>query len=93
MLRHLDAAFEIMGSRSLSGFFVVEGDREGHLPSAWVDACRETLSSDAVQRSLPHRPEGECLMISEAFLGAATWQLVCSTLGVSYASLPDEVVV
>jgi hypothetical protein len=93
MLRHLDAAFEVLGNRLLFGFFIVEGGREGGLPPAWVNACRETLSPAVAQGSLPHRPQAERTIISEAFLGATTWQQVCSTLGVNYTTLPDEVVV
>lgn len=90
MLRHLDCAYEIIGHRQLLGFFIVEGDPAGQVPQPWVDACKATTSSEVLQRSLPHRSEEERLAIANCFLGATTWQRVCSELGLAYESLPDQ---
>lgn len=91
MLRHLDAAFEIAGRRSLYGFFIVEGDDHGKVPPVWVEASRQTLSPISVDQSLPHRPAVERQVITAAFLGVTTWQQACSALGVPFSDLPDKV--
>jgi len=91
ILRHIDAAFEIRGRRSVFGFFIVEGETDGGLPPSWVEACRRTLEPDALERSLPHRPMKERNVISQAFLGATTWQRVCAAIGIPFSVLPTEV--
>lgn len=91
MLRHLDAALEVAGPRSLWGFFMVEGSSDGSVPQVWLDACADTLEADLVRESLPHRSDEERAMIAEAFLGVTTWQSACAELAVPFEELPDEV--
>ena len=91
MLRHLDAAFDLAGSRALYGFFMVEGAEDGSVPKAWVEAAEQTLDPELVERSLPHRSRDEREMIADAFLGVTTWQKACRELGVPTDSLPNEV--
>ena len=82
MLRHLDAAYEIAGPRTLLGFFMVEGAEDGALPDVWREACGQTLDPEMLEMSLPHRSPEERGRIAEAFLGAVTWQRGCDALGV-----------
>ncbi|HKK52055.1 MAG TPA: hypothetical protein VKA74_10725 [Myxococcota bacterium] len=91
MLRHLDAAFEIAGPRTLLGFFMVEGPADGSLPEVWREACAQTLDPELLERSLPHRSPEERQWIAEAFLGAVTWQRAAEVLGLPDGVLPDEV--
>ena len=91
MLRHMDAAYEIAGYRALLGFFIVEGDTAGNIPKVWRDAAEQTLSSEAIHSSLPHRPEAERDAIAAGFLGVTTWQLVCERLGIEASVLIDRI--
>jgi hypothetical protein len=87
MLRHLDAALEIAGRRSVFGFFIVEGAADGSLPAEWLATCQQTLETSVLEQSLPHRPATERRLIAQAFLGATTWQRACDSLGVPFSSL------
>ena len=91
MLRHIDAAWEIRGSRRVFGFFIVEGDHNGDVPQEWEVASRATVSKKALDGSLPHRGHGDRQGIAGAFLGVTTWQQVSRALNVQWASLPDTV--
>ena len=91
MLRHLDGALEILAGRSLYGLFLVEGNPDGALPGIWREACVSTLTSEALDGSLPHRGPGDRLLIRDAFLGATTWRVVCRALEVPLESLPERV--
>lgn len=93
MWRHIDAAWEIRGRRSVYGFFIVEGSPPGKvddLPSVWRQACESSLSDEALQTSLPHRSLDEAKAISRCFLGATTWQAVCESFGLDWQQLPDR---
>jgi hypothetical protein len=72
MLRHIDAAWDDAEGRSVYGFFVVN-DAES---PGWVDAAKNTIESEALKKSLPHRSDAERVAIAEAFLGIATWGTV-----------------
>jgi hypothetical protein len=81
MLRHIDAAWEIRGHRSVYGFFVVEGEDGTGVPAKWVHASVNTISSDSLRNSLPHRSVEEQAQIASCFLGATTWQAIVSGFG------------
>ena len=89
MLRHIDCAFEIRGRRSVYGFLLVEGNHEsrGEIPEHWLAAADDTLSTEAVNGSLPHRSREEQKQISDCFLGVTTWQIVCDHFGVGWADV------
>lgn len=93
MWRHLDAAWEIRGSRAVYGFFLVEGQASAphEVPGVWIDAAAATLSPDVVGSSLPHRGDVERREMAGCFLGVATWQHVCSSFGIAFERLPDTV--
>ena len=91
MLRHLDCAWEIRGTRQICGFFIVEGESDGTLPKEWEAATRQLIEDWTLKRSLPHRTNAERGAIADAFLGATTWQKVCRSLDVPWSWLPDEV--
>jgi hypothetical protein len=84
MLRHLDAAWEIRGGRSVYGIFVVEADPnvETKVPERWIQAAAETLSDDVVKGSLPHRSTEEQASIAAAFIGITTWQAIVAEFGI-----------
>lgn len=91
MLRHIDAVWDSRGERCVYGFFIVEGEAEAvAVPAQWEDAARATVSEGALSGSLPHRSAIERGAIAEAFLGVATWQEVCSSLGLDWSGLPDR---
>lgn len=93
MWRHMDAAWEIRGRRLVLGFFIVEGNgKEGiDPPPQWVQAARDTMAPAAIDGSFPHRSTAERDAITSGFLGVTTWQAVCATFGIDYASLPVKV--
>lgn len=92
MLRHLDAAWEVVRPKRLFGFFIVEGMGDAsavEVTEHWLQAMADTVSEDAVVGSLPHRSSEEREQIVKCFLGATTWQAVCKAFGISWAALPD----
>ncbi len=93
MLRHLDAAWEIKGSRAVYGFFIVEADCEppGDIPPVWQDFAKATVSTGALAGSLPHRKPEEQGRIAEAFLGVTTWPAVCARFDIPREVLIDTV--
>jgi hypothetical protein len=91
--RHIDAAWEIRGTRAVYGFFIVEGaaaDRPD-VPPQWSAAATDCLSPGARRSSFPHRSADEVTAISRCFLGVTTWQQVCARFSIDWQSLPDEV--
>lgn len=88
MLRHIDCAWEIRGRRSVCGFFIVEGDKiSGETPLLWTKAARETTSTDALARSLPHRGSEERAAIAACFAGVTTWQKICAEFGIDFEAI------
>ena len=92
MLRHIDDAWEIRGNKRVVGFFIVEGaEQDGQVPPEWLTFAQQTTSPDAISGSLPHRSSEEQAAIAECFIGVTTWQIVCTTFGIEWGSLPDAV--
>ena len=92
MLRHLDCAHASRTGKIVLGFLVVEGAGGAAgigVPQAWADAAAETVALPILRASLPHRLQSEREAIAESFLGVATWQAICSKLGLDYSALPD----
>lgn len=83
MLRHIDCAFEVRGTRRVYGFLIVEGKDDGRVPKKWREVCADTVSTKTLDTSLPHRSPDERRAIADAFLGATTWHQVCDTLGLA----------
>jgi hypothetical protein len=93
MLRHLDAAWEIRGSRSVYGIMIVESDdATGRVPLAWLKAAADIKSSSVVQSSLPHRGPKEQEAIASAFVGITTWQRLCTVFSIDLNTLPDLII-
>jgi hypothetical protein len=90
MLRHIDAAYEIRGSREVYGFFIVES-LDARLPRVWAKAVSDTVSGEALATSLPHRSGAETAAIAKAFLGAATWAAVCDQFNFDRAIMLERV--
>jgi hypothetical protein len=78
MIRHLDAAFEIAGRRSLYGLLVVEGGSAApeRVPDEWTTAADAMLRPDALDVSLPHRGNAERERIAQSFVGTTTWEAI-----------------
>jgi hypothetical protein len=92
MLRHLDAAWEIRGRRSVYGVLLVEADPSlpsQAVPSVWRDGATATTSVTVLAASLPHRGPEERRGIADAFLGVATWQAVVQEFGLPPSALPS----
>ncbi len=90
MIRHLDCAYEVKGSRELLGFFVVEGDDgSASVPQKWIELSNATLADDAVAESLPHRTSEQQREIMSSFLGITTWQAICEALDLPLNTLLD----
>jgi hypothetical protein len=92
--RHLDAAWEIRGKRSVYGFFVVESETasiDGVVPELWQNAVRECGSNQVLRTSFPHRSVEEVTAISQCFLGATTWRRICDQFHIDFQKLPHEV--
>jgi hypothetical protein len=77
MLRHIDAAWDTRGRRSVFGFFVVEDTSA----PGWANAVKQTIAPEALQDSLPHRSPAARASIAEAFLGITTWEQVREATG------------
>lgn len=55
--RHLDAAWETRGRRSVYGFFIVEGETDsadGRVPEHWRSASAACLTPEVMRSSFPH---------------------------------------
>jgi hypothetical protein len=88
MLRHIDCAWEIAGKRKVVGFFVVEGEADSTVPSAWLDYARQTITEDAIRSSLSHRGPEEQDGIASCFAGVTTWQHLCEECNLDWAAMP-----
>lgn len=95
MLRHIDCAWEVRGTKNVLGFFIVEGKGNSEdVPDDWVHYGETTLSVPAISSSLPHRGPIEQEQIAGCFAGVTTWQKVChefEDLGLSYQDLPKTI--
>lgn len=94
ILRHLDCAWEIRGSRKLFGFFIVEGEGGAdavNVPERWMKICSDTISRGALAQSLPHRTLDEQAEIAKCFLGALTWQKICAEFQIDWSILPSKI--
>jgi hypothetical protein len=90
ILRHIDCAWELARKRKIVGFFIVEGDRiDGEVPKSWMGYAEQTMAPSAVAASLPHRGPEEQQGIVSCFAGVTTWQRVCKTFEIDWATLPD----
>jgi hypothetical protein len=92
--RHLDAAWEIRGRRSVYGFFIVESEVESAqpiVPKHWQIAAASCLEPQVLESSFPHRSKVEAQAIANGFLGATTWRHVCEAFGIDWRQLPHEV--
>lgn len=89
MLRHIDAAWDTRGNRTVVGMMIVEaGADEASVPSPWRE-YRGQIDARALERSLPHRSDAERREIAEAFVGSTTWQSVVAALRVPADVLID----
>ena len=92
MLRHIDCAWEIRGSRHVIGLMVVEGvGDDTHVPTLWQAEAKETVEDETVRGSLPHRGPEEQQKIADCFIGVTTWQRVCAEFGLDWSKLPNTV--
>jgi hypothetical protein len=92
--RHLDAAWELRGRRSVYGFFIVESDldsADGSVPESWRAAGQACLDPDALRTSFPHRSADEVAAISGCYLGVTTWRQVCERFHIDWKALPHEI--
>lgn len=83
MLRHIDAAWDTRGTRTVVGLMIVEGAAgDANVPLPWRDYRRSLENSSALRESLPHRSDVERQAILNAFAGVTTWGAVVRALGV-----------
>jgi hypothetical protein len=90
MWRHIDAAWEIRGSRGVVGFFIVEGDADGSVPRHWQVAAERTWSDEVLASSLPHRTPEERAQLRRCFLGVTTWQRMVREFDLPANALPMD---
>jgi len=92
MLRHIDAAWDSRGGRTVVGLMIVEGQNAGPTPpSPWLDYRASLEDSPALRASLPHRSDEDRRAILGAFAGVTTWQAVMSVLDIPKEVLVDRV--
>ena len=90
MLRNIDAAWEIRGGRAVVAFYCVEGlsPDKTIVPPVWKGIATNTIRAETLDAALPHRSEEQRVAMARAFLGVATWQAVCGSLGLPPETLP-----
>lgn len=88
MWRHIDAAWEIRGERTVFGLFIVEGDDTGCVPEHWRRASMDTWAEPSLTSSFPHRSPEERRQLCRCFLGVTTWQAVLREFGLAATILP-----
>ena len=83
LIRHMDAASEVVAGRTVLGLLLVEGQDPDQMtvPTSWAAACAEQISHGLLDPSLPHRSPEQREQLRAGVLGAATWQRVCKTFG------------
>ena len=87
--RHIDAAWEIRGNRSVYGLFVVESSGDSTaVPERWKVAAVACLDETTLQTSFPHRSANEVEAISKCYLGITTWRHVCERFAIDCRALP-----
>lgn len=92
LLRHIDCAWEIRGTRQVYGMMIVEGENgesAEDVPKRWQHWIEETTQNRILEASLPHRTPDERKEIAASVLGITTWQNVCREFGIDWNSLPD----
>lgn len=90
--RHIDAAWEIRGRRSVFGLFIVEGKpQDGGVPAVWQQAVGDARGPAVIDQSFTHRGGVEVEQIVRCLVGLTTWQRVCSLFGLDYSALPHTV--
>jgi hypothetical protein len=86
MLRHMDAAWEIRGTKRVLGMMIVEapnGACEVSPIEYWQDDANKQVGPESMASSLPHRCALESEQIADGFLGVTTWQRVCAEFGIT----------
>jgi hypothetical protein len=94
MLRHMDAAWEIRGAKRVLGLMIVEGDGGADavaVSSHWANQARQQILERTLTDSLPHRSVEERRQIAGGFLGATTWQRVCTIFAIKWPPVDDGV--
>jgi len=89
--RHIDAAWEVRGTRQVFGMFVVEDGHCGEVPAVWTQGLHGARSPEALAGSFPHRTEDEIRQLTDCLVGVSTWQKVCGKFGLDYTTLPRTV--
>src|SRR5437773_3390138 len=76
LVRHMDAAWEVRGSKRVLGLLIVEAEQPDQMPREWVGEADAQFSRSNLASSLPHRTSQERDAIGAGFLGTTTWQMV-----------------
>jgi hypothetical protein len=91
MLRHLDAAWEIRGNRSVYGALVVEAEPGSTaVPARWSQAAEMTRNEATIRSSFPHRSSDEATAIAECFVGVTTWHAIDECFGLNILPIKGE---
>ena len=87
MLRHMDAAWDIRGSKRVLGLMIVEGSggASAITPTEhWLKQVNEQVLARTLIDSLPHRSPDDRDRIANGFLGVTTWQNVCAQCAINW---------
>lgn len=86
LVRHMDAALEIAGTRRVFGLLIVEPtETSDQRPTKfWLDQMEQQRSDEMLASSLPHRTAAERTLLKNGILGVTTWQRACRQLGVPW---------
>jgi hypothetical protein len=94
MLRHMDAAWEIRGAKRVLGLMIVEGDGGADavtVSSHWANQAKQQILEHTLTESFPHRRVEERRQIAGGFLGATTWQRVCTEFAITWPPVDDDI--
>jgi len=77
----------VRAERAVYGILIVEGDGDAQaaeVPEPWSTYAKALGTQAVLGASLPHRTAAERQAIGAGFLGATTWQRVCSEFGIAW---------
>lgn len=86
ILRDMDNAYDIPGSRAVLGLMIVEEcDEVTFAPTQhWLDEAANQVSKEMVEASLPHRTAAVRQQLIDGYLGVTSWRAISARCGLPW---------